>query len=89
MIRLAYLGPEGTYSEEAALAHARLATRTREGRSRAGQATERPTDSARLGPLTSIPAAVRAVEEGAADEAVVPVENSRVPTGAAWGATSS
>ena len=76
MIRLAYLGPEGTYSEEAALAHARLAAHARTGLPRAVHAAGRPGDSARLVPFTSIPAAVRAVEEGAADEAVVPVENS-------------
>ena len=54
-MKLAYLGPEGTYSEQAALKHGTPAL---------------------LVPFGSIPAAVRAVEEGAADEAVVPIENS-------------
>ena len=73
---ITYLGPEGTYSEEAALAHARFATRAREGPPRAGEGTARPGASPRLVPFAGIHAAVRAVEEGAADEAVVPVENS-------------
>ena len=54
-MKLAYLGPEGTYSEQAALEHGATAV---------------------LVPFGSIPAAVRAVEEGVADEAVVPIENS-------------
>ncbi len=62
-MNLAYLGPKGTYSEEAALAHS-------------GNAAAPPSDPPRLMPFASILAAVRAVEEGAADEAVVPVENS-------------
>ena len=76
MTKLAYLGPEGTYSEEAALAHARFAAQTRKSPLRAEQATARPGDPVRLMPFPSIPAAVQAVEEGAADEAVVPIENS-------------
>lgn len=62
-MKLAYLGPAGTYSEEAALQHAR-------------QDAAHFGESPSLVPFASIPAAVRAVEEGAADEAVVPVENS-------------
>ena len=54
-MKLAHLGPEGTYSEEAALKYA---------------------PNAVLVPFGGIPAAVRAAEEGAADQAVVPIENS-------------
>ena len=54
-MRVAYLGPRGTYSEEAALQHG---------------------DGARLAPFGSIPLVVAAVEEGEADEAVAPIENS-------------
>lgn len=54
-MRLAYLGPQGTYSEEAALQH---------------------VGNARLVPFSSIPAVVHAAEEGTADEAIVPIENS-------------
>ena len=53
-MKLAYLGPPGTYSEQAAL----------------------EVEGAALIPFGTIPAAVRAVEDGAADAAVVPVENS-------------
>ena len=51
-MKLAYLGPAETYSEQAALA----------------------AKGAVLLPLGTIPAAVRAVADGAADAAVVPVE---------------
>ncbi len=54
-MRLAYLGPQGTYSEEAALQHG---------------------GGARPVPFSSIPAAVHATEEGTADAAIVPIENS-------------
>ena len=53
-MKLAYLGPAGTYSEQAAL----------------------EAEGAVLIPFGTIPAAVRAVEDSAADAAVVPVENS-------------
>ena len=73
--RLSYLGPAGTYSEEAALvcvAHARSGVEDPaadgEERSRAGGLC--------LLPFGSIGAVVRAAEKGAADEAVVPIENS-------------
>lgn len=55
-MRIAFLGPRGTYSEEAALRHA-------------GQASQ-------LVPFGSIAAVIGAVQEGAAEQAVVPVENS-------------
>jgi len=61
-MKLAYLGPEGTYSEEAALQHSRHNAHSGE--------------SPCLVPFSTIPAALQAAEEGAADEAVVPVENS-------------
>ena len=53
--RIAYLGPTGTYTEEAALKYD-------------GEAV--------LVPFQSIPAAIGAVDDGKADEAVVPIENS-------------
>jgi prephenate dehydratase len=56
-MRLGYLGPPGTFSEEAA----RQATATRD---------------AELVPFASIHDAVIAVERGAVDRALVPVENS-------------
>ncbi len=55
-MRVAFLGPRGTYSEEAALRHA-------------GEASQ-------LVPFTTIAAVVAAVENGAAEQAVVPIENS-------------
>ena len=74
MSKLAYLGPAGTYSEEAALEHAASSGEpTRHGHIRHAAA---PSEPPQLLPFASIPAAVRAAEEGAADEAVVPVENS-------------
>lgn len=59
-MRISYLGPEGTYSEEAAV----------------GRAEQLAAERAHLVPFATIPAAVGAVEEGDADEAVVPMENS-------------
>ena len=55
-MRIAYLGPRGTYSEEAALRHASRASETV--------------------PFGTIAAVIEAVENGAADQAVVPIENS-------------
>ncbi|MGI8551472.1 MAG: prephenate dehydratase [Dehalococcoidia bacterium] len=54
-MRLAFLGPPGTFGEEAALLHDPAASRL---------------------PFTSHAAVVAAVEAGAADEGVIPVENS-------------
>ena len=56
-ITVAYLGPEGTFSERAALKHFGAAARAR-------------------CPRASIDEVFRAVESGAADFGVVPVENS-------------
>ena len=53
--RLAYLGPQGTFAEEAALKYDR---------------------KAKLLPLTGITAAAGALEDGRADESIVPIENS-------------
>jgi prephenate dehydratase len=55
MKTIAYLGPAGTFSEEAAIAYA------------AGEASYLP--------LASIPAVVTAIETGAADVGVLPIEN--------------
>lgn len=55
-MRIAFLGPRGTYSEEAALRHA--------------------SQASQLVPCGSIAAVIGAVEGGAADQAVVPIENS-------------
>ena len=54
-LKLAYLGPRGTYSEQAAIDY---------------------DPSARHVAYASIPAVVRAADEGEVDEAVVPIENS-------------
>ena len=53
--RLAYLGPEGTYSEQAAVDY---------------------DPDARRVPYPSIPAVFRAADNGEAEQAVVPIENS-------------
>lgn len=55
MKRLAYLGPPGTYSEQAAVDYDRCAEHMA---------------------CSTIPGVVSAVEDGLADEAVVPIENS-------------
>ena len=54
-IRLAYLGPPGSYSEQAAIDY---------------------NPSAEAIPFSAIPAVVASVDDGLADEAVVPIENS-------------
>lgn len=54
-VRLAYLGPPGSYSEQAALAYG-------------------PTAEAI--PFPAIPSVVASVDDGLADEAIVPIENS-------------
>ena len=54
-LKLAYLGPRGTYSEQAAIDY---------------------DPSARHVAYASIPAVVRAADEGEVDEAIVPIENS-------------
>ena len=59
-MKISYLGPEGTYSEEAALE----------------RAEQLAPERANPVPFATIPAAVGAVEEGDAEEAVVPIENS-------------
>ena len=58
-LRLAYLGPAGTYSEQAALHYVAAAGL-----------------EAALAPAPSNTAAIQAVAEGRADEAVAPIENS-------------
>ena len=59
MRRVAYLGPPGTYTEEAALLHC-------------------PENC--LAPYTTLRTTLMAVEQGAVDEAVVPIENSLIGT---------
>lgn len=53
--RLAYLGPPGTYSEEAALLY---------------------DPDAEMLPVQSLPVVIASVDSGAADEGIVPIENS-------------
>ncbi|MCY4398758.1 MAG: prephenate dehydratase [Gemmatimonadetes bacterium] len=74
--RLSYLGPAGTYSEEAARACALAGAGAGTGRPAKRRDVRGRAGPARLVPFGSIAAVVRAVEEGAADEAVVPIENS-------------
>lgn len=61
-MRVAYLGPAGTFSEEA----------LRES----GLINPAPDDCDVLVPLDTLPEVIAAVAEGAADRALVPVENS-------------
>ncbi|BBX64105.1 prephenate dehydratase [Mycobacterium saskatchewanense] len=66
MIRIAYLGPEGTFTE-AALMHIAAA----------GLVPEQGRDAeVRKLPIDSTPAALDAVRDGGADYACVPIENS-------------
>ncbi len=58
--RLAYLGPPGTYSEEAALLYAK-----KDGYL-----------AFDLAPVPSLPAVIASVDSGDADEGIVPIENS-------------
>lgn len=63
MTATAFLGPRGTFSEEAALLYT--------------ERVERPVgDDDTLMPFTSIPALTAAVETGLATEALLPIENS-------------
>ncbi len=65
MVRIAYLGPEGTFTEAALLQIMA-----------AGLIPEQGPDSARRLPIDSTPAALNAVRDGDADYACVPIENS-------------
>lgn len=64
MTTIAYLGPAGTYSEMAALQYLQLSHLDVEH------------DPVRMCPYPTIPQAIKAVEHGHVDIAVVPVENS-------------
>lgn len=65
MARIAYLGPEGTFTEAALL---RMTD--------AGMIPQRGEDGAQPIPTESTPAALDAVRDGQADYACVPIENS-------------
>lgn len=65
MARIAYLGPEGTFTEAALL---QLAS--------AGMVPGQAPDALQQLPIESTPAALDAVRSGAADYACVPIENS-------------
>ena len=65
MVRIAYLGPEGTFTEAALLQI-----------TAAGLVPEQGPDAVRLLPIESTPAALNAVRDGDADYACVPIENS-------------
>jgi prephenate dehydratase len=65
VVRIAYLGPEGTFTE-AALMHITAA----------GLVPEQGPDGVRRLPIDSTPAALDAVRDGDADYACVPIENS-------------
>jgi prephenate dehydratase len=65
VVRIAYLGPEGTFTEAALLQM-----------SAAGLVPDHAPDALRPLPLESTAAALDAVRDGAADYACVPIENS-------------
>jgi len=65
VVRIAYLGPEGTFTEAALLQM-----------TAAGLVPELEPGAIRQLPLDSTPAALDAVRDGAADYACVPIENS-------------
>lgn len=65
MVRIAYLGPEGTFTEAALLEM-----------TAAGLVPAQPPDEMTRLPMDSTPAALDAVRDGAADFACVPIENS-------------
>ena len=65
MVRIAYLGPEGTFSEAALLQM-----------TSAGLVPDQGPDALRRLPIESTPAALDAVRNGDADYACVPIENS-------------
>ncbi|MCV7102435.1 prephenate dehydratase domain-containing protein, partial [Mycobacterium palustre] len=65
MARIAYLGPEGTFTEAALLQI-----------TGAGLVPGQDADPLRRMPIDSTPAALDAVRDGAADYACVPIENS-------------
>jgi len=65
VVRIAYLGPEGTFTEAALLQI-----------TAAGLVPAQGADALRRLPIDSTPAALDAVRDGAADYACVPIENS-------------
>ena len=65
MVRIAYLGPEGTFTEAALLQM-----------TSAGLVPDQGPDALRPLPIESTPAALHAVRNGDADYACVPIENS-------------
>jgi prephenate dehydratase len=65
VVRIAYLGPEGTFTEAALLQI-----------TAAGLVPEQGPGAVRMMPIESTPAALNAVRDGDADYACVPIENS-------------
>lgn len=74
MRTIAYLGPPGTFSEEAAMAYATTRAATRPATGSAADAASDDGAASYL-PLTNIPAIVTAIETQAADCGVLPIEN--------------